>query len=85
MALGTPGLPERPLIAGARVTAAGLLLLDISEAEGTPGLWLSRDMNTWSPCDAGAWSLAGNTLTIDLAHPSLAGAERCFFRVSVAE
>ena len=78
---GSPGLPEAPVFTSSRVTTDGHLLLDAAGLDGTVDLWLSDDLRTWSPCDAGAWSRSEQTISIDLQHPSLPTNGRAFFQI----
>lgn len=80
-ASGTPGLPDAPAITAARVTAEGLMLLDAIGLEGAVELLFSGDLNGWTLCDPAAWSRTGDTLTVNLLHPSLPASLCRFFQV----
>jgi hypothetical protein len=83
--LGTPGLPEAPTFTNARVTA-DRLFVDVVGLEGdTVELWFSEDLDTWTRCDAAAWSRTDGTVTIDLRHPFLLSRARCFFQIRILE
>ena len=66
--------------------AADHLLVDVVGLEGdTVELWFSEDLDTWTRCDAAAWSRTDGTVTIDLRHPFLLSRARCFFQIRIPE
>jgi hypothetical protein len=82
---GTPGLPEAPALANPRLTTDGLLLVDSAGTAGGVELWFSDDFESWTPCDAGAWSQTDGVLTIDLNHSTLSAKPRAFFHLRQPE
>lgn len=78
---GTPGLPEPPVFANARITPDAHLLADLIDLENTVELWFSEDLIHWTRCDPAVWSVTKNVLTIDLQHPLLRAGAHCFFQL----
>ena len=85
VAFGTPGWPEPPMLTNTRLTADRLLVVDAPGLEGTPEVWVSEDLVTWTPCESGAWSRNGEVFTIDLKHPSLLGPAQSFFKIRIQQ
>jgi len=81
---GTPGRAESPAFTQTSLTQDGQLQLETTGLEGTVELWRTADFQTWTPCDPAAWSRQGDTLTVNLQHPSFAGAPYQFFQLRVA-
>jgi len=82
---GTPGRAEPPAFTSTSLTSGGQLQLETTGLEGTVELWRTANFQTWTPCDPAAWSRAGDTLTVNLQHPSLAGAQYQFFQLRASE
>ncbi len=83
--LGTPGLPEPPLVTGVHVTPGRQLVMETTGLEGPVALWFSQDLGAWAPCDPAAWSETGGVFTVDLHHPSLPpAADHGFFQLRSA-
>lgn len=82
---GSPGSPDAPNFTATRLTATGDLQLDVAGLEGTTELWYSDNLQSWTPCDAGAWSHNGQIITVDLQHPSLPASDQLFFRMRLTD
>jgi hypothetical protein len=82
---GSPGTLDSPLFTSASITPERFMVLSTRGLEGTIELWFSEDLNSWAPCDANAWSREGDTLTIDLQHPSLPGTRCGFFQIRMQD
>ncbi len=82
---GSPGTLDSPMFTSASITQERFMLLSTRGLEGTLALWFSEDLNGWAPCDADVWSREGDTLTIDLQHPSLPGTLRGFFQIRLQD
>lgn len=78
---GTPGQPELPALTEPRLSATGLLLVDVSGVRDSAELWFSADLNSWKPCDPNAWSRTNAVFAIDINHPSLLANPQCFFQI----
>ena len=81
---GTPGAPDAPAFGQATLTADRHLLLPLDGLEGSVELWFTADFTGWTRCDNAAWVRNGNTLMVDLNHPTLPVGGKAFFQVRMA-
>lgn len=82
---GSPGLPDAPRFTAASGGTGNLMRLDAEGLEGSVELWFAEDLQSWSLCPPAAWSLQGDTLTIDTQSPALPAAGRGFFQIRLRD
>ncbi|HRZ47389.1 MAG TPA: lamin tail domain-containing protein [Candidatus Paceibacterota bacterium] len=78
---GSPGWPDAPAFTSAQIEDGRFLLLDAIGIEDTIELWISTGLDHWTRGSPDAWSRTGDTIRIDLQHPSLPADPLRFFQI----
>lgn len=82
---GSPGTLDSPRFTMMSMPSEDVMVVNVLGLEGTLQLWFSTDLITWIPCEEGVWSRDGDTLSINVRHPSLPGAPQGFFQLRIQE
>lgn len=83
--LGSPGTVDSPRFTTLSMPYDHVLVVDTLGLEGTLQLWFSTDLSNWIPCQADVWTQEGNTLSINMHHPSLQNAQQGFFQLRIQD